>query len=371
MKRKEQCMTTSTMRGRLHRRRAVTLGSIALGCLMLLVSACSAGADGAGSGGDGEDHHVVRLAQVTSSFVWLPYYVAEGAGFFEEVGVEVEQTQTSSGTTGLAAVLAGDADVVTTGTQQLFDAHQANQDPVAFVILNDQFTSTVVVSDTFYEGAGLTDDSSITERLEALATARIAVSATGSTADVLLRFALQSAGVDTANLDVTPVGNIPAIAAQLREGRVDATPSGPPLPQMAEADGYGRTLLNPLVGDLPALEGMAAMALVSTPDAIEENEEALIRFTAAIQRAMDLIHSDFEAAAEAAEAAFPELSADVVLDSVTMMEPSIPDSVMVDEQSLSKALDIYGEAKESTYEFPVSDTYTNELSKKAIEFNDE
>ncbi len=70
-------------------------------CLLLLpLSACSKSSDG-----------VLRISEVTHSVFYAPLYLAEGLGYFEEEGIEIELTNGGGADNVMASVLSGDADI--------------------------------------------------------------------------------------------------------------------------------------------------------------------------------------------------------------------------------------------------------------------
>lgn len=59
----------------------------------------------------------VTVAEVAHSVFYAPQYVADGMGFFEEEGLDVDLVLTSGANNVMAAVLSGDADIGFSGTE--------------------------------------------------------------------------------------------------------------------------------------------------------------------------------------------------------------------------------------------------------------
>ena len=59
----------------------------------------------------------VTVAEVAHSVFYAPQYVADGMGFFEEEGLDVDLILTSGANNVMAAVLSGDADIGFSGTE--------------------------------------------------------------------------------------------------------------------------------------------------------------------------------------------------------------------------------------------------------------
>lgn len=83
---------------------------------LLLLGAC------AGRGpqpGPGQDEHLVtvRFTEVIHSIFYAPQYVAQAKGFFEEEGIRLEFSTAQGSDRGVAALLAGTADIALVGPE--------------------------------------------------------------------------------------------------------------------------------------------------------------------------------------------------------------------------------------------------------------
>ena len=57
------------------------------------------------------DDDVIRINEVTHSVFYAPLYLADGLGYFEEEGIEIELTNGGGADATMAAVLSGGADI--------------------------------------------------------------------------------------------------------------------------------------------------------------------------------------------------------------------------------------------------------------------
>ena len=100
------------------------------------------------------------------------------------------------------------------------------------------------------------------KRLAALKGMVVGVSAVGGTQDRAVRWLASKARLAQAALQVAKVGGPPALQAALENKRIDAFILSPPEAQIAEAGGYGRTLIS-LASDFPDLRALPFLALAA------------------------------------------------------------------------------------------------------------
>lgn len=335
--------------------------------LALVLTACGSASDSASDSEGGVEAATLKLSISTTSLAWLPYYVAHGAGFFEDQNLTIEAVQSPAAGATTAAIIAGDADMASVGSNTPFDANEAGQNTKMISIMTDQFTSVVTGRKEHFDQLNVTPESPLDERLDAIAKSRIGVTAIGSGSEVIFRYALEASGADISGMEVQPSGDAAATLAQMRQGRIDATPFSPPIPQQAIADGFGAIYLDTIAGEVPQLDGMAYTAFTSTDDTIAAKRDELVRFIMAIEQALRLIQSDPEAAAEAASKSFESTDPELFEAAFAMMISAVPDSVEITEESIDKARDVYEAAFEKEYSFESAEVVDYELGKEALE----
>lgn len=98
-----------------------------------LLAACS------GRPAPGEEKFTVRFTEVIHSIFYLPQYVAQAKGFFEDEGLEVVASTAQGSDRGVAALLAGTADIAMVGPETTVFVY--NQDSPVKVKLFAQLTA--------------------------------------------------------------------------------------------------------------------------------------------------------------------------------------------------------------------------------------
>lgn len=229
----------------------------------------------------------VNFAMPSVGMLYLPVYVADQMGYFANADIDANlQVFKAGGGTSMAAVLGGDMDVYIGSTSAALRA--ASQDTNAVIIgaLMTQYASNVVMRGEFAKEKGLTEDSTIEERLAALEGALIGVTGAGSGTHQLALYMLTEAGLDPErDATVVFVGGGSEILAAFSRDRIDAFTLSNPTSDTAIAQYNGFLLFNTAAGQLPALDGHLYISVNTRQAWIDENPEVAKRMMSAIQRA--------------------------------------------------------------------------------------
>jgi NitT/TauT family transport system substrate-binding protein len=104
----------------------------------------------------------------STSFAWLPLYVADGAGFFRDEKVDVEISNVKDGSAVVAAILSNNADIAGVGANSVFAARRHNQPVKLFAPLNSEYTSVIFGRKDVFEKKGITAQSPIEAKIDAI-----------------------------------------------------------------------------------------------------------------------------------------------------------------------------------------------------------
>lgn len=263
--------------------------------------------DDAGEGTEGEGGgrpHVVCIAQAFHSLLYLPLYIAQDAGFFEEEGVHVEISTSGGGTEAWSAVESGLAD---------YGVH----DPVFAVRAYEQGMSDAVVVGTICNGQAILALAA-DERVEPTEDPRTFM--TGTLADrtvatqpqpdsqwALLRFLrfLYQPPAEAAyrNLQV-PIGTE---ADPVLTGQADLCLAFPPQADAAMARGLHE------VFDFSRFFGPYLLsALTTRRGTVRARPAAHEAVVTALEKACQYAHAFPAEAVRVAQAEFPDVDADVI-----------------------------------------------------------
>ena len=246
------------------------LAAVAAGCGSDDDSSTSTSASTSGGGGAPETEKISLVQPVPgeSSFFY-PYLVGRELGFFEEEGIEVEYLSASEKLPLPAFVSNGDADVGLAGADETLQTMAQGGD---FKVVYDEFRTAADV-------LSVPADSDIQDasQLEGKT-----VAAAGEDDKVVLRTALEIAGVDPGSVKIVSLGRAgPTTADALKSGEVDAYASG--ISDAAVVETVGgielRNILPPEIADRPAA------SVIVTPEKLEERRDAITRFMRAWAKA--------------------------------------------------------------------------------------
>lgn len=218
--------------------------------------------------------------RVTTLYVCSEAHLAWGIdkGLFAEEGVEIELVRTAGGAAGLAALVAGEADLSSTN-------------PVSAMLAYNQGFPIQLVSNSFDanpEGEGFSEgvvvhaDSDI-DGPEDLAGRTVAVNEIGSQNDVFTRAWIRQAGVEPMSVNFVALP-FPELVPAIQDQRVDAAMvTGSQVAQL-EGPGTGRKIGNPLVD---VVGPVSIAAYIATEDFVAESPELLQSFVDGLSAAVE------------------------------------------------------------------------------------
>jgi ABC-type nitrate/sulfonate/bicarbonate transport system substrate-binding protein len=263
---------------------------------------------------------------------WLNFWVAEGAGYFADEGLQLAVTPGGTGDEEggrrvTQALIDGAADVVIQ-PRPLFLLAVGEQLPVvAFANLLTNDPINLVVHRDIAEARGLSPLSSLGDRFEVLRALKIGV-APGPVSR--LRVLAAAAGL-SADTDITIV-TVPGEAQNEAFGNrsVDALYAHTPYLEIAVMEQDGVLIVNQSAGEIPALAGRQIHMLVTTRQFRDANPDVLLRMTRAVYRAQRLIHVDRRTTLAAIRASSVRLRAPQALALIVeLYEPAVPETPAV------------------------------------------
>src|SRR6185369_16800572 len=261
---------------------------------MLLVSA------GASYAAD----RTVKIAIGSTSFAWFPLYVAQGAGYFKDEGLNVEIINVPANSTPAAAMINGSVDLGGLGVQTAFNAIDKGQPIKILTPMVTEYTSTIFVRKGLMKEAGLTRNSPMADKVKFLVGKKLATTAIGAGPHLMYRYLfnkyLNGAEVDKLS-EVVPIGDSAPTLAGMKRGIIDVSAFSPPVPEKAVADDIGEVLIDFIGGDEPAISGAVYVVLVVTDEKLKTDGPMVASFVRAIERANQLAQKDIVAAGAAAK----------------------------------------------------------------------
>jgi NitT/TauT family transport system substrate-binding protein len=201
--------------GRTHARRRLLSLAIA-GTVALTVSGCGllGGSDdsSASSGSGGLERSKIKVSVMATIDV-APFRLAVQNGYFKDEGLEVEAVDSASGDASIKRMLSGEVDIAYSSYTPFFIAKSKGNADIKFVTdassAGPQSTEVVAMPN------------STVKSVHDLAGKKIAITATNTICDTLIKSVMRDNGVDFTGVKWVPMG-FPQIGPAIKRGDVDA-----------------------------------------------------------------------------------------------------------------------------------------------------
>jgi NitT/TauT family transport system substrate-binding protein len=319
----------------------------------------------------------VQVASRPGSFIFYPFFVAIEAGYMAEAGLTVEEVDLSAAADAVGALVSGSVQFTVASVSTIISAINEGA-PITLVgSLMDQQGLQIIVKRSVLEEKGITESSSVEEKLTAFAGGErtYVASSPGSGSDTVARIILDEAGVDSGDeSNFLYAGSSQAVTAAFEAGNADAT--GLPVPQAYTAieRGDGALLFNLAAGDFPPLDGVLYTGIATSQRTAEQNPGLVDCFLYAIARAEALIASDYQGAADTVQEYMveyvPDQDVELYQRAVADYEGAFPDSPVVTDRGITGLLDVlnrYGQGVDVSAEEIVTNEFAERATQRAAE----
>jgi NitT/TauT family transport system substrate-binding protein len=270
-----------------HRR--IRYGTAAAAALAAaLLSACSSSGPGTASGsavGGGQGLTTLTLDAAFFGPVDVPLYYAEAKGYFAKQGLDVKFVVASSNTQ-LASVLGGSVQFASSSPINVVKAAANGAKLVNFMAVEVGYSEDVIMSKQAYAAAGLNANSTVKQKIQALAGKKLGViSATGENA-IIFKYLFHYAGVPLSQLNMVQLGTPQAIQAALKQGNIAGANVGSPYPQESVTDGYAEYLFHAPLGEVPPMSTAITQTLSATQAYYDANQATIQKFLTAYRQGL-------------------------------------------------------------------------------------
>ncbi len=345
--------------GRLLRHGRNLVAGLALGAAMLLGQHAAQAAD------------KLKVVLSSTSFAWLPLYVADGAGYFAKEGLDVEIVNVKDGAVVVTAILNGDADIAGVGGNSVFAARAAGQPIKMLTPMNTEYTSTIFGRKDVFEKLGINEKSTLEQKITALKGLKLGVISFNGGQHTMFRFlfAKYAGGADIDKAaQIVPIGDSSNTLAAMKRGAIDVSAFSPPVAEKAVADGYATILIDTIGGDVPETRGMVFTGMAVTEKALKDKSKQLAAFVRAINDADKLIQSDIVAAGNAARKHMAAMDSDLYGIGIKAMKPASPKDALTPIEGLKKyrALLAFGGQAYAQGDFDFDAAAANDFVRDAL-----
>jgi len=309
----------------------------------------------------------VTQVVATTSFAFLPMYVAEHMNYFAEEGVNMKTIRAASAQAGLAIVSKGDAAYYLSTPTAGARAAAQGAGMLNCGALMTQNPTNIVISAAMAKKHNITSSSklSIEQRIDLLKGMRLAAHTAGSSPDLTLKFMLTRSGLNPErDVQILPITQ-DAILAALERDRIDGFAYSSPLADAAVVQHGAVKLIALAAGEFKPLAGQLSISMVCNRDWVEKQPEASAAVLRAYWRAMKLMKSDPATARSAARKAFTNLNDAIFSAAFETNLAAFPDSPNITRQHMIQALDFHSKTGGTPITVKVEDTFTNAAVERA------
>jgi len=253
------------------------------GAVLALAAACGAddgSSDAESTAGDSSGPTTLNIGAVPATSAVL-LWTAQEQGFFEDQDLEVVLQPANGGPATVPALQSGAIDVGQSGILNAVQAQAAGLDIPCFLGNARMSPDGAFLPLVASEQSGV-------ESAADLAGKSIAVNALGSAQELLATAYLEAEGVDVDSVKFVAV-EIPAAAAAITSGQVDAAIMTAPFSNIALAQGAVMIEAHP---EAAIDDNLSFACYIATRSWLEENPDVVERFTAALADAQAYIEED-------------------------------------------------------------------------------
>ena len=247
----------------------------------------------------------VKVAEVTHSAFYAPWYVAIENGYFEKYGIEVEVILTSGANNVVAAVLSNDVNIGLCGPEAtVYVYNEGEKDYV------QTFSGLTKRDGQFIVSREKIEDF----KIEDLKGKEVLAGRVGGMPELNFENALRNSNIDTKDVDINTTIDFASLSGAFIGGTGDFVNLFEPNATTLEKLGYGYVVAS--VGQLSG--EMPYTAFNARKSYIEANKETLINFTKAIEEGLEYVkNNDAQTIAKAIIKQFPDTS---INDLITIIE---------------------------------------------------
>lgn len=271
---------------------------------------------------------------------FMSFWVAKGAGFFAQEGIEVRVFGRTSGAEDTTILVQGHVEVAVLQPPLYGQLIAQGQPVLVFANLLENDPINLVVRKEVVQARQLSPTAPLAERLRGMQGLRVgAAFAVGPRLRVLFAAVGMDADRDIEWVVLGGDEQNPAFGQR----QVDALYTHTPHLEEALARQGGVLLVNQSGGEVPALTGFQIHSLVTTRAFAGSHPQVLVAFTRAIYRAQQLVHADMQATADAVlRSGVPGLERRLVEVLLPIYQPAIPRTPAVSIEGIQRAQRLFG-----------------------------
>lgn len=308
----------------------------------------------------------VPVALADEAFYFVLQYIAEGAGYFKEEGLDIEIVRASSGSRQVATVMGGSADVAPVNMAVSLAANAAGGSLVNIANVYGKIPLVVLLSNEAIKKTGITQGMPIDEKVKRLKDLRIGITSPGSGTDQLIRTLFVTRGIDPEKaVSLQPLGQGATMLAAFERGAIDGFVFSSPFTQMVESKNRGKVVISPFNDEAPEFRGVSYMGLVTTRAALENRRPQLRGLVRAYAKALKLAQQRPDEARRVTRSAFPKVPDDIYVAAFNEALTGLPPTIDLREDQLQRTLTMMNLLAKAPIKVQYKDVIYPDLAREA------
>ncbi|MBN9453922.1 MAG: ABC transporter substrate-binding protein [Bosea sp.] len=309
---------------------------------------------------------VVRFAQPSDGFLYLPIYIARAKGFFEQEGINADVVVFKGGAAALSAVISNGSDVYIGVPAIGMNAIAQGQPVKMFASVMTEYASNIVIRGDVAKKLGLTDKSPVEQRLAALKGLTIGITGPGAAPDLLLRHIAKTMKWNPdRDFEMTPLGSGPNMLAAFSQKRIDGYCLSSPTSTTGVVKYDGYQLLNLSAGEYAPLKGFLYISLIAKDPWLAANPDRSARIVRALWRGQKLLRENPAAAKEAVRGFFKGTEPAIFDAAWDENLPAFPGAPQIAADAIKANLDFIAEMEGKKLALDPMQTFTNAYADAA------
>jgi NitT/TauT family transport system substrate-binding protein len=334
-----------------------------LAVLTLTVGLAACGDDTAEKGANGLTKVTIVIGNTIN---FAAPHVALDKGFWRDEGLDVDLVNITHGApTGIASMIKGDALMAFTGGPSVVKPLTQGAPLQLLVTVGQGYSVELTGTEKFLKDKGITDSSSVEDKVRALRGAKLGYDAPGGSMDQFYRYVLDENGLD-ADKDTTMIAlNNPAgLLAALARGSIDVMAGSPPAGVTAEFQDAGKLFLKP--AEVPGLKDYPYLIGSTTKKALTDHADQLTGVIRGLSKAFAFIKANPDEAKTIVRKGFPDMKPEAFDAAFADVVPVIPETPLISEQSF-KVLTDFERKNGSDVNFDYQNTVPVDFVNKALQ----
>ncbi len=308
----------------------------------------------------------LTIAIAGKGLSFIIQYVAIGAGFYKDEGIDPEIVNVASGTRMAAAVMGGSADITQLGLPHTLEAVARGGTLVAIGTGFDKYPIALVLSNEAIKRMGITPGMTLDEKIKRLHGLRIGITSPGSSTDEFMRTILEVRGMDAATaVRLQPIGIGAPMVAATEGGSIDGFAYMSPFTDMIVNQAEGQIIADPMQDNVPEYQDVPYQVITTSRGTLQSKRPLLLATERALTKAIKLCHDQPEAARRIVRTFFtdvPQAEFNTAFDSYLKGVPTTP---VLTEAQVANTLKMVNLAEKTPIHPPFDQVVDNSLAEQA------